>query len=78
MSYICFLLRQKPNSSWGSSLVFNKEKTEKLMNGKDQQWYSLKNALIENLGCSSIRSGGQEHFKGKKYSMKEQKTRREH
>jgi hypothetical protein len=54
----------------------NKEKTEKLMNGKDQQWYSLKNDLIENLGCSSIRSGGQEHFKAKKYSMKEQKAQK--
>ncbi|CAB4015691.1 Hypothetical predicted protein [Paramuricea clavata] len=47
-----------------------------MMNGKDRQWYSLKNALIEHVGCSSIRSGGQEHFKAKKYSMKEQNTQK--
>ena len=35
---------------------------------------SMVSALIEHLGCSSIRGGGQEHFKAKKYSMKEQKT----
>lgn len=76
MLHICFLLRRKANSSWGSGLVFDKEKTEQLMNGKNQQWLSLKNALIEHLGCSSIRSGGQEHFKAMKYSMKEQKTQK--
>ena len=44
------------------------------MEGGNQQWYSLKNAMLEHLGCSSIRNGGQDHFKAKKYVMKEQKA----
>lgn len=46
------------------------------MSGNNQQWYSVKSALIEHLGCSSIRSGGQEHFKAKKYSMEQQRTQK--
>lgn len=46
------------------------------MNGGNQQWYSFKNAMIEHLGCSSIRNGGNEHFKAKKYIMKESKMQK--
>ena len=56
--------------------MFEMKKTECLINGAHQQWYSLKNSMIEDLGCSSIRTGGQEHSKAKKYAMKEQKTQK--
>ena len=61
------------NSSWGHGLTYERQKTEHLMAGGNQQWYSFKNALIEHIGCSSIRSGGQEHFKAKQHAMKERK-----
>ena len=59
------------NSSWGHGLTCERQKTEHLMAGGNQQSYSFKNALIEHIGCSSIRSGGQEHFKAKQHAMKE-------
>ena len=61
------------NSSWGAGLVYAKEKTEAIMAGSNQTWYSFKNSLIEHLGCSSLRSGGQEHYKAKQFTLKEKK-----
>lgn len=41
------------------------------MKGGNQQWFSYKNALNEHVGCSSTRSGGQDHFRAKQYAIKE-------
>ena len=59
--------------SWGRGLIYEKQKTEALMAGCNQHWYSFKNAMIEHIGCSSLRNGGQEHFKAKQQMMVEKK-----
>ena len=67
--------RTKSNSSWGG-LVYAKDKTEAIMDGGNQTWYSFKNSIIEHLGCSSLRSSGQEHYKANQFALKEKKTQK--
>ena len=55
--------------------MYEKEKAQCLMAGKNQLWYHFKSALIEHIGCSSSRSGGQEHFKAQQYAIKEKETK---
>ena len=62
--------------SWAGGLIYEKQKTEALMAGRNQHWYSFKNAMIEHIGCSSLRNGGQEHFKAKQQMMVEKKKKR--
>lgn len=63
------------NSSLGVGLIYDKNKTESFMAGGNQHWYCFKNCMIEHLGCSSTRSGGQEHFKAKQHAIKENKMK---
>lgn len=56
--------------------MYAKEKTEAIMVGGNQTWYSFKKSMIEHLGCSSLRSGGQEHYKAKKFALKEMKMQK--
>ena len=60
---------------WGVGLIYDKNKTESFMAGGNQHWYCFKNCMIEHLGCSSTRSGGQEHFKAKQHAIKENKMK---
>ena len=46
---------------------------EALVSGGNQDWYNFKRALTDHVSCSSIRSGGHEHFKAKQYEIKERK-----
>ena len=62
--------------SWGGWLIYEKQKTEALMAGRNQHWYCFKNAMIEHIGCSSLKNGGQEHFKVKQQMMVEKKKKR--
>ena len=41
------------------------------MFGCNQAWYSFKSSMVEHLGCSSVRSGGQEHYNAKQFVLKE-------
>ena len=41
------------------------------MSGCNQAWYSFKSSMVEHLGCSSVRSGGQEHYNAKQFVLKE-------
>ena len=50
--------------SWAGGLIYEKQKTEALMAGRNQHWYSFKNAMIEHIGCSSLRNGGQGALQG--------------
>ena len=67
--------RTKSNSSWGGGLVYAKDKTEAIMVGGNQTWYSM-DSIIEHLGCSSLRIGGQEHYKANQFALKEKKTQK--
>lgn len=54
-------------------MIYEGEKTEALISGGNQAWFSFKGALTDYVGCSSIRSGGQEHFKAKQHEISERK-----
>lgn len=74
-TFFIFVLFRRSNQSWGNGLVYAREKAECLMAGGNQQWYHFKNALIEHIGCSSTRSGGQEHFKAQQHAIKERENK---
>ena len=59
------------NRAWGQGNKYGVDKTKKLVSGKNQEWYSLKNNLIEHMSCSSIRSGGQFHATALQFMLKE-------
>jgi hypothetical protein len=73
LMYIYFRFSFRRNSSWGNGLIYEKKKMASLMEGGNQKWFSFKNALIEHIGCSSTRSGGQEHFRATQHAMKDEK-----
>ena len=50
--------------------MYAKDKTEAIVVGGNQTWYSFKNSIIEHLRCSSLRTGGQES------ALKEKKTQK--
>ena len=50
-------------------MIYKSEKSEKLMTGSNQDWYSFKRDLVEHISCSSIRSAGQVHLDAKQYSV---------
>ena len=43
-------------------MIYKSEKSEKLMTGSNQDWYSFKRDLVEHISCSSVRSAGQVHL----------------
>ena len=56
--------------TWGSEIIFDTKKTELLITGGSQTWYSFKMPLREHLLFSSTRSGGQVHLKAKQIHLK--------
>ena len=56
--------------TWGSEIIFDTKKTELLITGGSQTWYSFKMPLREHLLFSSMRSGGQVHLKAKQHHLK--------
>jgi hypothetical protein len=69
-------LRHMTKGLWSGGLFYDKQKTEALMSGENQHWYSLKNAMIEHVGCSSMLSAGQEHYKAKQHILAEMKKKK--
>ena len=50
---------------------------EALVAEGNQHWYNFKRSLTDHISCSSIRSGGHEHFKAKQYEIRERKRNAE-
>ena len=63
-------------SSWGGGLIYEKKRTAALMTGGNQHCYTFKNAMIEHIGCSTLRSGSQNHFKAKQHILVEKKKKK--
>lgn len=59
--------------SWSTGHIYDFAKSENLMRGKNQQWFSFKHSLIEHYSCSTTRSAGQEHFKAKQFEIREKR-----
>lgn len=51
--------------------MYDEQKTEKLVCGSVQEWYSFKNAICEHMSCSTSRSGGQFHAKALQHMLME-------
>ncbi|XP_046862665.1 uncharacterized protein LOC124456224 [Xenia sp. Carnegie-2017] len=64
------------NNSWGLGLIYDVARTEKYSQGSNQEWYSLKNRILEHVNCSSTRNAGQFHMKALQYHLS-QKQRKE-
>ena len=62
----------KSDKSIGHGLVYESEKTENLMTGSNQVWYTFKGFLIDHITCNSIHSSGQDHLKAKQYAVKKE------
>jgi len=63
------------SNTFGSGLLYNKSKTEQLMAGKNQYWYSFKNQLLEHFGCITTKGEGNVHFKAKQFELKDKKQK---
>ena len=61
------------NRSWGHGLVYDAARTEKYMQGSNQEWYSFKERLCNHISCSTTRNGGQFHMKSRQHQLKEKR-----
>ena len=63
------------NRSWGHGLIYDQRKTDSLISGSNQDWYSFKSAIWDHMSCSSIRNGGQFHMKSLQHMFKDNKRK---
>ena len=72
--YFCCRLSK---NIWGNGITYDSSKTEKLVSGENQVWYSFKQNLLDHLSCNPTRSGGNFHMKAKEYEIMEEKRKKE-
>ncbi len=52
-----------PGNNFAAGLSLSKERTELLISGGNQSWYSFKSMMIEHASCSTNRNGGMAHYR---------------
>ena len=56
-------IKSVPGNNFAAGLSLSKERTELLISGGNQSWYSFKSMMIEHASCSTNRNGGMAHYR---------------